>query len=412
MKKYQQRNRQLFLLLLPIVAESLTTLNFFQRRHPNFLLWMVAEDGHGESTQQLLDSLRSLRVIELKSDLESRGISTRDVFEKEELVQRLYTAKTCDTSENNNSSSTKKKKKRRRYDDDGGDDVMTETINETNDDIRDDDDVATTVPQSTPDNIIVPFQYFSLEASKSVAAKNLQDIYIRPSEGKYAAIKVIFKNTQSSTSDAAVSLNLLVDTACSGLVISPSAVNRVNGECPGIFDMQTVGATMSTAGGSQSTGVVRWNISTNMIVGDVVVSPVANGSMPNNVAACQDIGALPSGLDGIIGLSFLNQFSTVDFDFANGQLRLFKKDMELPLPNNNNSQLSLVAQGRLTLTRLGIYTTPTNLDGRGPVNMLVDTGAASSFLNWNGVSQLNLSRDSPLVNPIVGAIGAIGKYNC
>ena len=43
--------------------------------------------------------------------------------------------------------------------------------------------------------------------------------------------------------------------------------------------------------------------------------------------------------------------------------------------------------------------------------MLVDTGAASSFLNWNGVAQLNLDRNSPLINPIVGSIGAMGADN-
>ena len=336
------------------------------------MLQMSQDDDYGGKTEQLLDSLRSLRVKELKNELESRGISTRDAFEKEELVRRLYTAKIY---------------------------ASDETINGTP--IKDD---VTTVSQSTPDNIIVPFQYFSLEASKSVAATNSQDIYIRPSEGKYAAIKVTFQPTRSSST---VTLNLLVDTACSGLVISPNSVDRVNRECPGIFQMQSVGATMTTAGGSQGAGVAKWDKSTNMIVGGVVVSP-ANGSM-SNLAAVQDIGALPSGLDGIIGLSFLNQFSTVDFDFSNGRLCLYKKDADPTLPNNNG-QLSIVAQGRLSLTRLGIYTTETNLGGR-KVSMLVDTGAASTFLNWNGVSQLNLSRESPLINPIVASIGAMGADN-
>ena len=415
-----------FLLSFPIVAESLTTPTRSvqsRRLHTSSLLQMTQDDDHGESIQQqqrlLLESLRSLRVKELKSQLDSRGVSIRDVFEKEELVQRLYTAKICsgdgnDASDDTNSS--KKKKKRRRYhDDDADDDKKNDTtIHETtnnHDDNRDDDDIrSTSVPQSTRDNIIVPFQYFSLEASKSVAAKNSQDIYIRPSDGKYAAIKVILQKTTTQSSST---LNLLVDTACSGLVISPNAVTRVNGECPGILDMQSVGATMTTAGGSQAAGVARWDKSTNMIVGGVVVSPAAanDGSM-SNVAAVQDIGALPSGLDGIIGLSFLNQFSTVDFDFTSGRLCLFKKEVDPPLPSgsNNNGQLSVVAQGRLDLTRLGIYTTQTNLDGRGPVSMLVDSGAASTFLNWNGISQLNLSPDSPLVNPIAGSIGAMGEY--
>ena len=363
---------------------------------------MTKDDDNGGRTQRLLDSLRSLRVKEIKSELESRGISTRDAFEKEELVQRLYTAKISASDDNNSTKKKKKKKKRRQYD--GGNEDTNETIeNETiNDDIKDD---VTAMPQSTGDDIVIPFQYFSLEASKPVAAANSQDIYIRPSEGKYAAIKVTFQQTQLSS---AVSLNLLVDTACSGLVISPNSVHRVNRECPGIFEMQSVGATMTTAGGSQGAGVAKWDKSTNMIVGGAVVSP-ANGSM-SNLAAVQDIGALPSGLDGIIGLSFLNQFSTVDFDFTNGRLCLYKKDEDPALPSNNG-QLFIAAQGKLALTRLGIYTTQTNLGGRGPVSMLVDTGAASTFLNWSGVSQLNLSRESPLVNPIAASIGAMGADN-
>jgi hypothetical protein len=257
-----------------------------------------------------------------------------------------------------------------------------------------------------------------------VAAKNAEDIFIRPSEGKYAAIEVTLlrkiKTADSSSSSAAtaVTMNLLVDTACSGLVISPTAVTRMNNECPNIVQLQSsIGATMTSAGGSQGAGVAKWDDSTNMIVGGGIVQPSNIGSM-SNVAAVQDIGALPRGLDGIIGLSFLRNFATVDFDFANGQLCLFEKDINPPLPiiagNSNVAQekmLSVVAQGNLALTKLGIYTTQVNLDGRGPCSMLVDTGAASSLLNWNGVAQLNLDRNSPLINSIIGSIGAMGADN-
>ena len=393
------------LLSFPIIAKSLTTsINFIHRRHPTTTLLRMTQDGNGGTL--LLESLRSLRVKELKSELDSRGISTRDAFEKEELVQRLYTAK-LSASDNDSSPKKKKKKKKkpRRYDDeeDNINDVSDATNEIYDDSYKQSDPVQ--IPQSTQDNIIVPFEYFSLEASKSVAAINSPDTYIRPSEGKYAAIKVTFQRAAGTQ----VSLNLLVDTACSGLVISPSTVDRVNRECPGIFQMQNVGATMTTAGGSQGADVAKWDTSTEMLVGGVSVSP-GSGSM-SNLAAVQDIGALPSGLDGIIGLSFLNQFSTVDFDFANGRLCLYKKDVDAPFPSNDNFPLSIVAEGGLKLTRLGIYTTPTSLGGRGPVSMLVDTGAASTFLNWNGVSQLNLSRDSPLVNPIAASIGAMGADN-
>jgi hypothetical protein len=191
----------------------------------------------------------------------------------------------------------------------------------------------------------------------------------------------------------------------------------MNNECPNIVQLQSsIGATMTSAGGSQGAGVAKWDDSTNMMVGGRVVQHSNIGSM-SNVAAVQDIGALPRGLDGIIGLSFLRNFATVDFDFANGQLCLFEKDVDPPLPTiigNSDDQeqmLAIVAQGTLALTKLGIYATQVNLDGRGPANMLVDTGAASSFLNWNGVAQLNLDRNSPLINSIVGSIGAMGADN-
>ena len=349
------------------------------------------------SNDELINSIRSLRVKQLKDELDSRGISTADVFEKEELVQRLYLAKLSSDNDDDDSVIKKKKKKKRRiYDDD-------------NNDVTKKDDLIS----EGSSKIIVPFQYFSLESSTSaVAAKNSDNIFIRPSEGKYAAIEVTLlqkkkasDSSSSSAAAAAVTMNLLVDTACSGLVISPTAITRMNNECPNIVQLQSsVGATMTSAGGSQGAGVAKWDDSTtNMMVGGVIVQPSNIGSM-SNVAAVQDIGALPRGLDGIIGLSFLRNFATVDFDFANGQLCLFEKDVVPPLPRE------VVAQGKLALTKLGIYTTQVNLDGR-TVSMLVDTGAASSFLNWDGVAQLNLDRNSPLINPIVGSIGAMGADN-
>lgn len=43
-------------------------------------------------------------------------------------------------------------------------------------------------------------------------------------------------------------------------------------------------------------------------------------------AAVQDIGALPSTLDGIIGLSFVNQFACVEMDFKGGFVTLYTKE--------------------------------------------------------------------------------------
>ena len=144
---------------------------------------------------------------------------------------------------------------------------------------------------------------------------------------------------------------------------------------------------------------------------------VGNGS---NVAACQDIGALPAGLDGIIGLSLLGRYDRVDFDYANGELRLSSNreiddddDDPRDVPNGDGDASVVVARCALRLTRLRVYAADVTLDGRGPVGMLVDTGASSTFLNRRGVSDMRLSMHSPpLIEPIRGeAIGAMGADN-
>jgi hypothetical protein len=43
--------------------------------------------------------------------------------------------------------------------------------------------------------------------------------------------------------------------------------------------------------------------------------------------------------------------------------------------------------------------------------VLVDSGAASSFLNWKGVADLGLERSSPAIVPIQGSMGAMGSDN-
>ena len=51
------------------------------------------------------------------------------------------------------------------------------------------------------------------------------------------------------------------------------------------------------------------------------------------------------------------------------------------------------------------------MDGRDPVRLLVDTGAASTFLNWKGVSDLNLSESSPQIERNTESLGAMGADN-
>ena len=53
----------------------------------------LSSNSNNEIDNTLLESLRSMRVKELKVELDTLSISTSDVFEKEELVQRLYKAR-------------------------------------------------------------------------------------------------------------------------------------------------------------------------------------------------------------------------------------------------------------------------------------------------------------------------------
>ena len=351
----------------------------------------------------LLESLRSMKVKEIKSELDSMRVSTSDVFEKEELVQRLYSARIMQQREANDAVDDKgneliKNKKRRIYDDN----VDNENLVEES-------------PRGSNDSghnwsITTPLTYFQLGPSQPVAARNSNNLYIRPSPGKYAAIKVQMRSKDSSSNNRIVEWMLLVDTACSGLVLSPSAVKRANDICRGMIKIINNAGTMTMAGSSSGgmTSVAKWDErATQMIVGGVEIPN--SGMNGGNMAACQDIGALPVGLDGILGLSFLDQFACVDFDFVNDELRLDRTNCNPYIPNVDN----VVAKGTLILTRLRIHAVDVILDGRGPVRMLVDTGAASTFLNRKGVADMKLSlSSSPQIDTIRGEqIGAMGADN-
>eukprot|EP00956_Cyclotella_meneghiniana_P003942 scaffold4738_cov61-Cyclotella_meneghiniana.AAC.8 len=318
----------------------------------------------------LLQTIRSMKVQEIKSQLDSLNISTANALEKEELVQRLFRARMSnDNADKRDVPVNAKKKKKRRYYDDvvsSVDPVAESSVRNT---VQSNNDVSYTlnndVQSSNFDATIIkaPFRYFSLDSNKQLHDQASQDIFIRPSPGKYVAITI---ELQSKISLNSVQYTLLVDTACSGIVLSPQAVSRSNGM------IQTVkgAASMTTAGGGQGGyDVATWGdrTSTKFIVGGVDVNElegIGNNRMMN-VAAINDIGALPDGLD----------------------------------------------EGSLYMTKLGIYTVDTMLDGRGPVKLLVDTGAASSFMNWNGVADLGYSSSSQQIETIKDAIGAMGADN-
>ncbi|KAL7464052.1 hypothetical protein ACHAXS_006761 [Conticribra weissflogii] len=377
----------------PLKREISNTVVKFSSTSPSSSTQETVDD-------ELLATLRSMRVKELKSELQLLNISTHDVFEKEELVQRLYNAKKSKTDARNGQSK---------------DNISQSPINPA--------------PKTNANSwtITAPLDYYELESAKSVAAQNSPEVYLRPSPGKYAAIRWQFQSKSNANNE--ITFNLLVDTACSGIVLSPKAISRANANKdassqPLLQTISSATATMMSAGGARGGyNVAKWNeFSTRATVGGVDLSSINLRDMPN-VAAVQDIGALPGMLDGILGLSFLNQFACVDFDFANRQLRLHKSDLDPPLPDNllgsntdhianDGEHPAIIARGPLTLTRLGIYTVQTTLDGRGPVRLLVDTGAASTFLNWKGVADMGLSKtSSPQIERNRDAIGAMGADN-
>ena len=66
----------------------------------------------------------------------------------------------------------------------------------------------------------------------------------------------------------------------------------------------------------------------------------------------------------------------------------------------------------MKLTRLGIYIADTYFDNhKTPVKLLVDTGGASTIINWKGISDLSLSRTSNEISPINNPVGAMGADN-
>jgi hypothetical protein len=261
--------------------------------------------------KDLLQSIRSLRAKEIKSQLESLNISTANAFEKEELVQRLYRARLSGTVDS--TETVRKKKKKRRFDDDGvllDDSVSDVSSNHQADNVSpretlySQNNVGDTIDDAT---VKAPLHFYTLDSNKQLQDRTSQDVFIRPSPGKYAAIKV---KLQSKQSLASVEYTLLVDTACSGIVLSPKAVSRSYG----IIQTVKGAASMTTAGGGQGGyDVATWGdrSTTKFIVGGINVNDIEGmGSSMMNMAAINDIGALPDGLDGILGLSFLNKVSS------------------------------------------------------------------------------------------------------
>merc|ERR1712218_117425 len=154
--------------------------------------------------------IKQMRVREIKQQLDDAGISTVDCFEKEELVQRLnnykINRKTNDDDDDDNDDRNQEKKKKK---------------NDSN-------------------TIRVPMTFHSLTNNKSVASSSNSNLYLRPSPGKFPSITVILPTKGNRK------LNLLVDTACSGLILRPNVANELQ------LPIINAGVTMTAAGGTMN----------------------------------------------------------------------------------------------------------------------------------------------------------------
>ena len=329
-----------------------------------------------EAAQTLLDEISAMKVREIKAELRSYGIGSEDVFEKKDLVDRLLKVKRGEIHAASSMDCSGDGSYAPRRPNGASQQQQQQQQQQNNNDAT-----ATTATPGTD----VPLEFFSLESFRSVDASNTgQSIYVRPSPGQFACIKAELPYNCKT-------LTLLVDTACSGVVLSPSSVSRLK-----IQTFKNAFGSMAAAGGNVANTAVAQ-------LESLKIGAITTGAMP---AAVQEIGALPSGIDGIIGLTFLNQYATVDMSFDKGRLQLYRRHMNPATPG-----LVELAKTKMKETRLKIYTAQVMLDGRGPVTMLVDTGAASSILNWRGLGQMGLNRNSPEISPTPTDIGAIGADN-
>lgn len=358
-----------------------------ERTFPSFL---PLSSSTNTDTADVEDGIRSMRVKELQQALADLNISTNDVFEKEELVQRLLTARTDGAATPSRMTTTTSTSSQRK--------------------------------KGSTTALVAPLYFTTMDANMKVAAVNMNNdggITVNSSSQPYATMQIFVRPTSKSTistTTAQFSLRLLLDTACSGLVLKPSVVQQYN--LPQLSTPVTMtgagGGTTGTTGGLTQLDCFSLHDDNKGDNDDDDIQNKVFGPLP---AVFQDIGALPSSLDGIIGLSFLNQFAGVELDFEHGQLSLYQSwpppSRSSPNDDQNHDQSLLVGRDILqTVSHLGIYTTNVYLGSRGPVKMLVDTGAANTFLSWKGVADLGLSRDSSdFVQRLNNPMGAMGSDN-
>lgn len=373
-----------------VITTTTTTFDFSLHQQAHQEEEVVKEPSSSASDSvTLLKELRSKTVRELKQELDALGISSRNALEKEDLVQELYAAQ--------QQQSTKSKNNGNEYNTSSSSKQATTTTTGSS-------------PPATRGVLTTPLLMSSIEHDIPVTAGNMpggeKEWTLSPAEQAYCTIQVQVYDNKNKNKP--FTLSLLLDTACSGIILRPEVAQRHN------LQVRTSPVTLTSAGGISSSN-------SQMVMLDSFGLEEPSVSVDGNTfrrrfgplpAALQDIGVLPQALDGIIGLSFLSQFDSVEFDFVNSVVSFYENEPPPPPPP---SDYTLIGQGDLyMLGSLGIYALDTWWADakRGPVRMLVDTGAATSYWSWDGVTQdLKIPRDSPTIQKLPGTMGIMGSDN-
>ena len=224
----------------------------------------------------------------------------------------------------------------------------------------------------------VPLVMLAMQGVESRGA----DVAMKAAPGMYAAVRCATDGGE---------MLLLVDTACSGLVLRPAAAQRL-----GLQVRAVPSATMTAAGGTAAAPDVAMLASLRLVGGEQTIEQAGQ------YAAVQDIGALPTKLDGIVGLSVLERFAAVDI--VREPPSLVCHASAPPAPAGERA----AARAPLTRTPLGVFTADTFLNGaRAP--LIVDTGATATVLDWDGArAHMGLTPDKPGVRPARDAAGVMG----
>ncbi|GKY92118.1 hypothetical protein MPSEU_000183200 [Mayamaea pseudoterrestris] len=311
------------------------------------------------------EQVRSMSVKVLKMELSKLKVSSADVFEKEELVARYMQA----LQEQNDNGTI--------------DEATAASFSNA---------ASTETTDSDDSNIIkAPIHMIYLDVGSRVAASNMQGGVTILSDTAYATLQLTI-NQENVT--------LLLDTAATGLLFRPSAIQKCK---LGVFQKPvTVMAAGSAAGDQLKKQMTDVAELTDFRLGG---HHFRDKMYP---IVIQDLDVITdTRIDGIIGLSFLQDFAAVDLDFGNKQLIMYKDKVPKIMPSQ--TLLTEAKMTRLSSQAGGILYAPVWFGDRGPVNMLVDSGSSSTILSFKGLDDLGLdASNDKFVQRVPNPTGSLG----